>query len=79
MAVVGKRACCGIPSTVDERVCEKGLEEEVGDRSGYEGESASVLIVSDLFSLVNVVCDVDFSSVSGPDCEIVESQTFSFS
>ena len=36
---------------------------------------ASVLIVTDLVSLVNVVCHV---VVSDSDCEFVEPQTFSF-
>ena len=38
-----------------------------------------VLIVSGLFSLVEVVCGVVFPSDSFSDCEIVEPQTFSLS
>ena len=66
------------------RAREKGLEEEVVDL--WRDESvhlvslcvpASVLIMTDVFSLVNVVCEVDLPSVSVSHCEIVESKIFS--
>ena len=85
VAVVCKRSWCEVfSSSMDERACEKDLVGEVVDLSVNEIEHwcevsvcvlVSVFLVSDLFSLVNVVCDVDFS-VS--DCEI-EQQTFSLS
>ena len=68
------------------RACsDMNLEEEVVDLSGGEREHwcqvsvcvpASVLTLTDLFSLVNVVCDV---VVSCWDCEFVELQTSSLS
>ena len=76
--MVCKRACCDFHSGMH-------LEEEVVNQSGKSKHwceasvcvLASVPIVTHLFSAVNVVCDVDLSTVSVPDGETVEPQTFS--
>ena len=77
--MVCKRACCDFHSGMNSK-------EEVVNLSGDESEHwcgasvyvlASVPIVTHLFSPVKVVCDVDHSTVSVPDGETVEPQTFS--
>ena len=69
LAVVCERACCECPSSMNERVLGKGLEEEVVDLLGEESEHwcevtvyvpVSVFLVLGLISPVNVVCGVGF-------------------
>ena len=57
-------------------------EEEMVDLSWDECEhwcEVRVCVLASVLSLVNVACDVDLSSVSVSDCEIVESQVLSLS
>ena len=85
MAVVCKRTCSGSLSSMSGSVGEKGLEEVVVKVSGDEGMwwckvslcvVASVSSVITLISLVDLVCDLDFSV---PKLEVNESaDSFSF-
>ena len=75
-AVVCKRISCDFPSGMSGMSLEEGLEGEVVDCREMRvsiGVRVHASVPSALVSLLNLKCEVDLSSVSFSDCEIVVS------